>query len=127
VSERTAFSYIKAINDGKDILKDSIDESEYVPFLTNLAFSLYKDTILQANDMNCRPWLPARMQNRYLLSTISPKKRWKPWPKKPKVSIDNLRLIQDHYKYNDTRAKEALSVLSEEQIKWIQEKQEKGG
>ena len=126
-SSRSPFDFIKAINQGMDVLKDSIDEHEYAPFLTNLAFSLHSDTLFQANEMNIRPWLPGRMQFAFYRASIKPAKRWKSWPKKKKVSGDNVRLIQSVYKYNSTKAREALLVLNEDQIKWLQEKQEKGG
>ena len=49
------------------------------------------------------------------------------WQKQLKEEQKLIALIQNHYKYNIVRAKEALRILSKEQIDIIIKKQEKGG
>lgn len=122
-----AFDFITSINQGKDIMKDSIDEHEYSPYLTNMAFSLHIDTIFDANDMNCKPWLSNKMQYKYYMNIIQPKKRWAEWPKKDKVNAENVRVIKEIYKYNTKKAVETLRVLTDEQIKWLIKQQEEKG
>jgi len=121
------FDLIKSVNEGKDIMTDALVEHEYNAFLTNMNFSLFPDTILQSNMMNCNSHLSSKLQYKYYMNTIRPKKRFAKWPKKEKITGDNIRLIQEVYKYSVSKAKQALLILSDEQIQWIKEKQEKGG
>ena len=51
--------------------------------------------------------------------------RFKKWLKPPE--IDNLKAVKDYYGYSNHRAKEALSLLSKEQIDYIKERLYKGG
>jgi len=122
------FDFIKSINQGKDIMTDAVEEHQYNPFLTNYSFSLFADTLFEANDMNRYPNLSNRMQYKYYLSMIRPAKRFRPWPKKDKITGENIRLIQELYKYNTKKAKEVLCVLSDKQLDELRKKlKEKGG
>jgi hypothetical protein len=122
----TPFDFIKSINEHKYMMKDALSESEYNAFIINLGFSLFSDTIFQANEMNRLSHLDNKMQYDYLYNSIKPKKRFRKWPKKDKITGDNIRLICDMYKYNVSKAKTALSILTQEQIDIIKKQQEKG-
>ena len=65
------------------------------------------------------------MQFDYLLNNIRPKKRFAKWIKNE--SSENVSVIKEYYGYNNTKAIEALSVLSEKQIKMLHDKVQKGG
>ena len=47
------------------------------------------------------------------------------WVKK--VSEDDLELVKEYYGYNNEKARQALSILSDDQLVLIRTKQEKGG
>ena len=124
------FDYINAISHTKkDLIKDSEDpvraEKDYNAYLVNKGLSYFIDTILFANEMNSHHHLDAKLQNDYLINTIRPKKRFAKWVKK--LSEDDLELVKLYYGYNDEKARQALSILSDAQLTLIKKKQEKGG
>ena len=123
------FDYVKAINTNDNIMwgyeNYSLIERDYNPFLTNRAFSYFTDTVHQANEMNQRFHLDHKMQFDYLLNNIRPKKRFAKWIKNE--SSEDVSVIKEYYGYNNSKAIEALSVLSEEQLKVLQYKVQKGG
>ena len=98
---------------------------DYNPFLSNRAFSYHNDSILQANEMNQRHHLDKKMQFDYLLNNIRPRKRFAKWIKNE--SSEDVSVIKEYYGYNNTKAIEALSVLSEEQLKVLRYKVQRGG
>ena len=123
------FDYVKAINTNDNIMwgyeNYSLIERDYNPFLTNRAFSYFNDTVHQANEMNRRYHLDHKMQFDYLLNNIRPKKRFAKWIKNE--SSEDVSVIKEYYGYNNSKAIEALSVLSEKQIKMLHDKVQKGG
>jgi hypothetical protein len=124
------FDYINAISHTKkDLIRNSEDEvraeKEYNAYLVNKGLSYFIDTVLFANEMNSHHHLDAKLQNDYLINTIRPKKRFAKWVKK--LSEDDLELVKLYYGYNDEKARQALSILSDDQLTLIKEKQEKGG
>ena len=123
------FDYVSAINTHKDIMtgtdNDSLMEKDYNPFLTNRNFSYFTDTIMQANEMNQRHHLDKKMQFAYLLNNVRPKKRFAKWIKHE--SSENVSVIKQYYGYSNSKAAEALSVLSEEQLTILQNKVQRGG
>ena len=124
------FDYINSISHTKkDLIKDSEDpvraEKDYNAYLVNKGLSYFIDTILFANEMNSHHHLDAKLQNDYLINTIRPKKRFAKWVKK--LSEDDLELVKLYYGYNDEKARQALSILSDDQLTLIKKKQEKGG
>jgi hypothetical protein len=121
------FDFIKSINNKEYLMRDAFSEHEYAPFIVNMGFSLYADTLFQSNEINRRPHASNKMQYDYLYHSIKKGKRYSKWPKKDKINGENIRLIVDQYKYNVSKAKEALNVLTEEQIDIIKQEQEKGG
>jgi len=123
------FDYVTAINTHKDIMtdtdNDALMEKDYNPFLSNRAFSYHNDSILQANEMNQRHHLDKKMQFDYLLNNTRPRKRFAKWIKNE--SSEDVSVIKEYYGYNNTKAIEALSVLSEEQLKVLRYKVQRGG
>lgn len=107
--------------------KDVLDtEKDYVPFLVNRSLSYHMDCILHANQMNLNPSISPKLQYQYLLNTIRPMKRkFQPWQKQGEVK--NLEYVKEYFGYSNEKAKEALRILSDEQIALIKEKLEKGG
>lgn len=110
----------------KDVLLDETDEKDYNPFIVNRALSYHLDCIPYVNQINVHHFLDKKLQYHYLLNTIRPMKRkFQPWQKS---EVDgNLACIKEYFGYSDSKAKEALRILSDEQIAYIKTKTDKGG
>jgi len=112
--------FLTAINYTKESLFDTEDEmvqKDYVPYIINRCLSYFPDTILHANEMNKFNHLEKRLQFDYLKCAIRKRKRYSKWLK-DETSKD-LDLIKRSFKYSNRKAKEALSILSEEDIENI--------
>jgi hypothetical protein len=102
------------------------NEGDYVPFIVNKALSFHYDCILQANEMNRYPSTDRLLQYHYLLNTVRGYKRpFQKWQKRE--TIEAIEAIKEYYKYSYDKAKEALMILSDDQINEIKRKLEKGG
>ena len=118
--------FIKAINESKEVMKnDPFAEKDYIPFLVNRGLSFFQDTILQVNEMNRNHFLDNKLQFDFLINNIRSRKRWSKWLKPDK--IDNLELVKTYFGFGNEKAKEALEVLSNEDIEDIKSKLAKGG
>jgi hypothetical protein len=121
------FDYATAIlQTKKQLIIDEISEKAYAPFLVNRALSQHKDCVLFANEMNRRHGLDKRLQNDFLLNTVRSMKRpFAKWAKSEKN--DDLECVKVAFGLSDSKAKDALRLLSKEQIQQIKEKTHKGG
>jgi hypothetical protein len=91
------------------------DEKSYSPFMVNRALSYHRDTALLANQMNLYPSTDKKLQYDFLLNIVRASKRpYSKWYKKAKSS--DLDTVKEYYGYSDSKAVEALKVLSEDQI-----------
>ena len=130
MAKTNPFDYINSINTSKkNLMRDTdnyiLAEKSYSPFLTNRALSYHTDTIAVANEMNINHPLDKRLQYEFLLNIVRPKKRYASWSKKgSSVGVD---LIKEYYKYNDVKARQALDILTKDQLKILRNKMEKGG
>lgn len=121
------FDFINSINFGKeDLFKDPQAKKDYKAYLVNRGLSYFPDTILYANEMNINHELDEDLQFYFLLNSIPKKKRFSKWAKK-EATPESLSLVQEYYGYSLDKAKEALSLLSPEQLTMIEEKLNKGG
>ena len=128
MSQYSPFDYVKSINESKDPLMDSPDEmweKKYSPFIVNKALYPFPDTVLLVNEMNQCHYLDNRLQFDFLLNSIRPRKRYAPWLKVSK--INTLELVKEYFGYSDQKAKDALKILSDDDLKYIQDKLNKGG
>ena len=108
------------------MIVDEQTEKDYTPFLVNRSLSYHKDCIIYANEMNRRHFLDKKLQFNFLLNTIRSQKRpFAKWVKSEKS--DDLECIKTVYGYSDTKAREALRLLSDEQIQQLKEKTLTGG
>ena len=126
----TPFDYIKAISESKQNLmvgtdNDELAEKDYEPFIVNRGLSFFPDTILYVNEMNTRASLDKIPQFLFLLNSIRPRKRYSKWLKKEK--LDNVQIVSEYYGYSLAKSKEALKVLTTEQVKIMKTSLEKGG
>ena len=121
--------YLKAINETKENLLDTNDitwEKKYPPYVINRCMSMFYDTVMHSNEMNGLHFLPKRMQFHYFINSIRKKRRFGgKWLSQTKLK--NLALIKEYYGYSNSKAKEALNILSKNQIENIKIKLTKGG
>lgn len=127
----TPFDFVNAINSTKktNLIETAEDcesaEKEYVPFVVNRTLSYFPDTIMYANAMNLHNILPSKLQNDYLLNSVRPAKRFSKWAKTE--DSNELELVKTYYGYSREKAKQALTLLSHQQISIIKKELEKGG
>tara|TARA_B100000787_G_C15896013_1_gene166387 strand:+ start:84 stop:482 length:399 start_codon:yes stop_codon:yes gene_type:complete len=120
--------YLKEINTDKTPLMDSEDEmweKKYPPYIVNKCLAPFLDTIHLVNEMNVNCHLDHKLQFDFLLNSLRARKRFTPWLKASK--IDDLEYVKEYYGYNNEKAKSALKILNDEQIKAIKDSLNKGG
>ena len=100
-------------------------EKEYSPYIINRIYSGHLDSIMFANEMNRYHFLPKRLQYDFFLNTLRPKKRFSPWLRKDEIK--DLDLVKRYYGYSNEKAKQALRILTKEQLNFIRSKFETGG
>ena len=114
------------ISNKKNLIdEDPLLEQKYLPYVTNRCMSGHLDCIMYANEMNINPNLDKKLQYDFYLNTLRSKKRFSPWLKKEELK--NLELIKSYYGYSNEKARQALPLLTEEQITFIRSKLETGG
>ena len=120
--------YLNAINHEKTPLMDTEDEvweKKYSPFIINKCLAPFPDTIHLVNEMNLHNHLDSKLQFDFFLNTVRTRKRYTPWMKASKTK--NLEYVKEYYGYNNEKAKSALKILNDEQIKAIKDSLNKGG
>jgi hypothetical protein len=101
------------------------DERNYPAFMVNRALSFHGDVVLIANEMNKYPDIDKKLQIDFLLNIVRAQKRpFSRWHKK--ALNGDLEVIKEYYGYSDSKASEALKILTEEQITELREKLYKG-
>ena len=102
------------------------NEKDYIPFVVNKALSFHYDCILIANEMNKLPNTDGILQYHYLLNKVRGYRRpFQKWHKRE--TIENLDAVKEYFNYSNEKAKDALMVLSDEQIVEIKRNLNKGG
>jgi hypothetical protein len=120
--------YLNAINHEKKNLMDTDDEmweKKYPAFIVNKCIAPFPDTIHLVNEMNLHNHLDKKLQFDFLLNSIRTRKRFTPWMKASKQK--NLEYVKEYYGYNNEKARSALKILSDVQIKAIKDSLDKGG
>ena len=121
--------YLQAINETKKPLLDSDDkewEKKYPPFVINRCLSMFYDTIMHSNEMNGLHFLPKTMQFHYLINSIRKKKRFGgKWLSQAKLK--DMDIVKEYYGFSNAKAKEALTLLTKDQIEIIRNNLNKGG
>jgi len=120
------FDYLNSINHTKnDLMVDDMTEKSYNSFMTLRSLSYFPDTVHYANMVNRYHHLDNKLQYHFLLNIIRKKKRFSKWVKADSTS--DIEVVKTYYGYNNTKAKQALSLLSPDQIKTIRQKVDQGG
>ena len=119
--------WLKSINLSKKNLidEDPSLEKEYSPYIINRIYSGHLDAILFANEMNQYHFLPKKMQYDFFINILRTKKRFSPWIRKDKIK--DLEYVKRYYGYSNEKAKQALKILTTEQLNFIKSKFETGG
>jgi hypothetical protein len=113
------FDFSNSITFNKDnLIVDDWSENQYNAFIVNRSLGFGADTAIAANEMNCRPHTDNKMQYEFLKGVIRKSKRYNKWIK---AEEENLQAIQTFFKYSYNKAKEALRILSPEDIESIKE------
>ena len=121
--------YLKAINQSKKRLMDGEDEvweKKYPAYIINKCLApTGKEECLLVNEMNMMHHLDKKLQFDFLINSLRKRKRYTPWLKAKKIK--NLEYVKEYYGYGNEKAKSALDILNDEQIKTIIDSMNKGG
>ena len=126
--------YENNINSGKELIDlDKPQEFKYAQWRTNSSLSNFYDNIYYANEMNMNYHLSDKMHYHFLFHAVKKMKRYgkkktqedEKREKEAKEELKKIRLVQEYYKYNTSKAKSALKVLTKEQLELIKKKLEK--
>jgi len=121
--------YLNAINFSKENLLDTPDttwEKKYPPYVINKCLSMHYDCIAQANEMNGYHFLDKKIQFHFYINSIRKKKRFGgKWLSQTK--LNHLEYVKEYYGYSNEKAKQALNILTEQEIEKIKLSLEKGG
>lgn len=117
---------IPSILQTKTVTVTEENEKDYVPYVVNKALSFHYDCAMYANQMNMVPNLDPLLQYHYMLNKIRSYKRpYQKWHKRE--TIENLEAVKEYYNLSTEKAKDALLVLSDDQINDIRKRLHKGG
>jgi hypothetical protein len=120
------FEYVTAINYSKqNMIVDDETEKGYLPYMSNRSLSYFQDTVAVANAMNQYHILDKKLQFDFLINIVRKRKRFSKWIK-PEVVTD-LEVVKEYYGYSNEKAKQALSVLSTENLTEMKKRIHKGG
>ena len=119
--------WLNSINYTKKNLidEDPSIEREYSPYVINRCLSGHLDCILPVNEMNRYHFLPKKIQYDFFINILRSKKRFSPWLRKEEIK--DLDLVKRYYGYSNEKAKQALRILTKEQLNFIKSKFETGG
>jgi len=121
------FEYVTSIlRSKKNLIIDEDSEKDYKSFLTNRSLSYYEDCVWFANEMNRRHHTDNKLQFDFLINTVRSMNRpFSKWIKnETNEDLDDIKLYFD---FSESKAREVLNLLSEEDIKKIRETTDIGG
>lgn len=120
------FEFLNAINTTKkNVMVDDLTEKAYPAFMINRSLSYFPDTVLLANEMNRYHHLDSKLQFSFLINSVRKKKRFAKWAKP--TNPDNLEVVKEYYGYSNEKARQVLTILSDQQIEELKLKVYKGG
>tara|TARA_R100001082_G_scaffold54460_1_gene29798 strand:+ start:31 stop:414 length:384 start_codon:yes stop_codon:yes gene_type:complete len=119
--------WLNSINQTKKNLidDDPLLEKEYSPYIINRIYSGHLDAVMFANEMNKYHFLPKKMQYSFYLNSLRVKKRFSPWLRKDEIK--DLDCVKRYYGYSNEKAKQALKILTKDQLNFIKSTFETGG
>ena len=117
--------WLNSINQNKNNLYEEDPDAKYPAYIINRCMSGHLDTVLFANEMNMNHHLPLDMQYLFFLNSVRKRKRFSPWLRKDEIK--DLDCVKRYYGYSNEKAKQALRILTNEQLNFIKSKLETGG
>jgi len=117
--------WLNSINQNKRNIYEEDPDAKYPAYIVNRCMSGHLDTVLFANEMNLNHHLPLDMQYSFFLNSVRKRKRFSPWLRKDEIK--DLDLVKRYYGYNNEKAKQALRILTKQQLNFIKSKFETGG
>lgn len=120
------FDFVNTINSKKRNLIDEDPklESAYIPYMTNKALSYFPDTILHANEMNCRPGLDKKLQYDFYMNAVRSGNRFSKWKKRDEPDLD---IVREYFNCNVARALEYIEIIGKAGIEKIKQELFQGG
>jgi len=120
------FEYANSINSTKkNIMVDDLAEKSYSAYMVNRALSYFNDTVLMANEMNIYHHLDKKLQYDFLINIVRKRKRFSKW-NKPEL-VNDVEVVKEYYGYSNEKARQVISLLTNEQMEVLKEKVYKGG
>ena len=119
--------WLNSINISKENLldEDPLLEKQYPPYIINRCLSGHIDCVMFVNELNKNHGLSKKLQYDFLLNSLRKKKRFSPWLRQDKIK--DLDYVKRYYGYSNEKAKQALRILTKEQLNFIKSKFETGG
>lgn len=117
--------WLNSINQTKKNLLKEDPSAKYPAYIINRCMSGQLDTVLFANEMNMNSHLPLDMQYQFFINIVRKRKRFSPWLRKDEIR--DLDYVKRYYGYSNEKAKQALNILTKEQLSYIKSKFETGG
>ena len=113
------------------MVKESYDvdieqRKDYKEFLINRSLSYQSDLIYIVNQINKYPDVEKKLHYDFLHVIIPKKKRPRKFWIKGKI-LENMEIVKEFFKYSNSKAETALSVLTDGDIDYIKNKLNKGG
>ena len=119
------FDILNSINNKTPLLTQEEIDRDYPAFMVNRGLSFFMDTVLYAAEMNRHADTPPYAQYLFYYHGTYKKRRFSKWHKK--AAMDNIDIVKEYYHYSDTKAEEALAILTDDQIEEIKTRLYKGG
>ena len=119
--------WLNSINFDKNniIREDPTVENKYPPYIVNKCMSGHLDSLMFANEMNIHYSLDKKLQYDFYINSLRKRKRFSPWINKEK--IQDIDSVKQYYGYSNEKAKQALKILTDEQLTFIKSKLDIGG
>jgi hypothetical protein len=121
----TVLDFVKDISQYKKGILDDDTQKYYKPFVVNKYLSMDATTVLYAAEVNQRPYMPKDMQYDYYMNAIDKRSRFFKYVKE--TNDDNLSIVKEYFGYGKKKAKEALSILTDDDIEYMKKRLSKGG
>jgi len=110
----------------KNYILNEDNEKEYKPYIVNMALSQHTDCVLYVNEMNQYPSLDNKMQYDFYYYALRAQKRpYQKWFKS--TESKDLLNVKEYFGFSSEKAKEALRILTTEQLGHIAKIVDKGG
>jgi len=117
--------WLNSINQNKNNLYEEDPDAKYPAYIINRCMSGHLDSIMFANEMNLSHHLDSDMQYSFYLNSVRKRKRFSPWLRKDEIK--DLDLVKRYYGYSNEKAKQALRILTKQQLNFIKSTFETGG